>query len=134
LGFQPGTHDTVVVVATKIDTAARARVELRVCDTRECLICDPVISLVVREKGKPVWEAIAQLPQEESQLTIYNGSPGLKTLQVTANGQSFTVAALEDGEERTLDVSDAMLPGKQNVLTLAATGKPGGSATVMIHD
>lgn len=134
VGFQPGTDDTVVVIATKINTASRARVELRVCDTLECLICDPVISLVVRETGKPMRETIAQLPQEEGQVTIYNSSPGLKALKVTANGETFTLAGLKDGEERTLDVSGAMLPGEENIITLTGTGKPGGSATVMIHD
>jgi hypothetical protein len=133
--YDPGkTRDPVTVSAHKLDLSSRARVAFEVCDVAGCIPCDPVVALVIREAGKPEQEVFYDLPQTEGQVTIYNGSPGLRVLHVIANGQRFRIASLEDGEVWTLDVSKAMLPGDQNVITLMATGKPGGSATIMIHD
>lgn len=131
--FAVGSTDIIVLTGTKIDPALRSRIELEVCDSN-CIRCDPVLTLVVREAGKPVSDAISQLPQAEGFVTISNGSPGLRTLHVTANGRKFKMAGLKDGEERTLDVSAGMMPGEENIIILSGTGKPGGNATILIHD
>lgn len=96
--------------------------------------CDPVLTLTIRENGRPVSETIPGLPRQESLVTIYNGMPGLQNLSIEVNGIRFRVTGLRDNEQRTLDISSAMRPGDGNVVKLTATGKPGGSATVMIHD
>ena len=53
--------------------------------------------------------------------------------RLTVNGQRFEVAGLRDGETRTLDVG-AALRASGTTATLEARGKPGGRATVVLHD
>ncbi len=65
---------------------------------------------------------------------ILNGKPGLTKLTVTVNGKVFKVKDLEDGEKWSLDVSSAMKSGNSNTISLEASGKPGGSADVVVHD
>ena len=93
-----------------------------------------MITLVVRERGRPATATFSGLPRAESKVQVLNGTPGIRNLLVTVNGVRFRLAGLRDGEERSLDVSSAMRPGDGNVIALAAEGKPGGSATVVIHD
>lgn len=134
-GFDIPTTDPVVVTATKEDQSRAARVELRVVDAAgNCTYCDPVWTEVVRSTGKPLVETYTQLDETEDTVTIENGNPGLRNLEVVVNGRSYRAAGLRDGEIRTLDVSAALLPGKQNIFTLESLGRPGSSATVMIWD
>lgn len=129
-----GTTSPVQVLATKVDPSMPARIELRACDTAQCRLCDPVLTLVVRDTGKAVHEIVADLPEAESKVTVRNGNPGLRHLLIEVNGEPFRVNGLRDGEEVTIDTTSAMLPGASNVISLTATGKPGGQAAVMIHD
>jgi hypothetical protein len=49
------------------------------------------------------------------------------------NGITFKLTGLRAGEFRTIDVASAMLPGNDNVISLAGYGGGGGgSAMVMI--
>jgi hypothetical protein len=63
-----------------------------------------------------------------------NGSPGVRSLQVSVNGERFRVSGSGDDEQRTLDLSAAMRPGSANTVTVTADGRPGTSATVVISD
>jgi hypothetical protein len=131
--FSSGTTDPVTLLARKI-APAPARIVLEVCDTVECIQCDPIVTLVIRETGKPVRETFTNLPQAESKITVHNGRPGLRNLFVTVNGETFRMNSLKEGEERTIDAASAMLPGTANFITLTGTGNPGGEAIVVIHD
>lgn len=129
-----GTHSPVVITATKLDQLRRSQIELKVVDLcRNSVRCDPIITLQVRENGKPVSETFIDIPREESRIYIENGSPGLNHLEVIVNGTKFKLDRLTDGASRALDVSSAMLEGG-NLITLRAYGKPGGSAAVMISN
>jgi hypothetical protein len=133
--FAAGTTAPVVVTATKQNPALSARIEIAVIDVFGGITpCDPILTLAVRSTGKPVKETFSDIPQAESKVKVMNGSSGIKRLDVIVNGVRFRLSGLRDGEERSLDVSAAMAPGNGNVIALSATGKPGGSATVMIHD
>jgi len=131
--YSPGTLDPIQVTATKIDRLKSARVELQVCSST-CMLCDPVVTLVARNAGKPETQTFSQVPETENKVTIFNGSPGLKSLVIVVNDSTFRVADLEDQEHRTIDISWAIVAGSQSVITLKAAGKPGQSATVLIHD
>jgi hypothetical protein len=131
----PGTTDPVVVTGTKIDQSKKAQVMLEVKDVAgNTTTCDPVLTLLVRENGKPVTETLTDIPDIESQITIANGSPGIKNLLVTVNGVAFRVNGLKDFEERSFDVSSAMHEGDNNTITLTAWGKPGSQATIIISE
>lgn len=133
--FTPGTTGPVVVTATKVDPAKPARVDL-LCMDNSCndATGDPIVNLTLRERGKPVEEVFSGIPQEEGKVTLVNGNPGVTNLLVTVNQARFRVAALRGNETRTLDVSQAMIEGERNTITLTASGKPGGEVTVLIHD
>lgn len=133
--FTVGTTDPVVLTATKIDQSQRARVEARVTDLAgNVALCDPILTLVVRDSNTPVVQNHNDVPFVEDTVTITNGKPGLNSVEVIVNGQKFKAHFKSDGEEKTLDISSALLPGENNSVTLRGLGKKGGSASVMIWD
>jgi hypothetical protein len=133
--FTVGTNDPVVLSATKIDQTQKARIEARVTDLAgNVRICDPILLVVVRENGESLTDSMTDVPRIEDKVTITNGSPGVATLEVRVNGKKFKASGLKDGEEVTLDISSAMVPGDHNAVSFKVTGKPGGTANVMIWD
>lgn len=135
ISFTLGTRSPVAVTALKDDTSSPSRLGLRITDIcGNVTLCDPVLTLRIRESGKPESQTIGDLPQAEGRVTVVNGSPGVKTLRIEVNGRNFMLTNLQDGEQRTLDVSSAMLPGNGNVIVLTAQGKPGGNIEVILHD
>jgi cysteine-rich repeat protein len=133
--FTAGDKNPIVVIATKIDQSKKAQVMLEVKDVvGNTTTCDPVLTLLVRENGKPVTETLTEIPQAESQITVLNGSPGIKNLLVTVNGVAFRLNGLKDGEKRSVDVAAAMRTGNNNTITLTAWGKPGSQATIVIAE
>lgn len=133
--FNAGTHNSQIVTAVKSDPLQASRVRLQVSDLcGNVTSCDPVLTTVLRSNGKPVTDSYTGLPQEEGFVTVSNGRPGLRNLDIEVNGRKFKVHGLVDGEERTLDVSSAMRPGSGNTIRFTAHGKPGSSAALMIWD
>lgn len=98
------------------------------------LTTPPVVTVEVRDTGKPVAHTFTGISKAESKVTVYNGNPGLTNVAVTVNEKRLEMAGLKDGEERTIDVSSAMVIGNNNTIILESRGKPGGSAVVLIHD
>lgn len=130
-----GFTGSVTVVGTKIDQGEAARVQLRVHDRSGNITdCDPVLTVVARATGRPDSQVFGDIPPEEHVVTVFNGDPGLRQLQIEVNGRKFLLAPLEPGEERTVDVASAIVPGVSSTFKLTSRGKPGGSATVMIWD
>lgn len=133
--FTPGTTAALAITGTKTDPAKVSRIRLRVTDQAgNSSECDPVMTQVSRETGKPQSQTFGGIPPAEHFVTVLNGTPGLKHLEVNVNGRSFRLQNLAPGEQRKLDVAAAMLVGKDSTITLTPHGKPGGSATVLIHD
>lgn len=134
-GYTVGTTNPIIVRATKVYAGNPARVELKVTDwVGNARTCDPILTEITRSTGKPVTETFTRIPHAESVVTIYNGSPGLQHLELIVNGSKFKLSGLLADEERSLDVSSAMIPGDQNILSFKSTGKPGASAAVLIWD
>jgi len=134
--FTVGTTSPIVLSTTKIDQTQKARVEARVTDLAgNVKICDPILLLLVRDKSdSATLTAGSDVPRVEDKVTITNGSPGLSKIDIIVNGQTFKVKSLKDGEEVTVDVSSAMVPGDANKVDFKAKGKPGAFANVMIWD
>jgi hypothetical protein len=132
--FTVGTTDPVVLSSTKIDQTQRARVEVQVTDLAgNAKVCDPILTVVVRSNGSSAPQTQADVPLAEHVVTVTNGTPGVNHLEILVNGKKLNVNGLKDGEEKTVDIGSAMIEGN-NVVTLRATGTPGGSASVMIWD
>jgi hypothetical protein len=145
--FTVGTNDPVVLGSTKIDQTRRARIEARVTDQAgNVALCDPILTRVeVGSKnyqgdgnnnigqGDLTKQTHSDVPREEDTITVSNGAPGLKKLEIVVNGQRFKVNGLKDREEKVIDISSAMKPGN-NVVTLEGSGKKGDYANVLIWD
>ncbi|HEY3567817.1 MAG TPA: putative Ig domain-containing protein [Thermoanaerobaculia bacterium] len=130
-----GTNDALEVFGTKIDQTKSSRIRLRITDLAgNATECDPVLTEEIRSTGQPVSSTYESVPPEEHVVTIYNGDPGLTSLDVEVNGKRFKMTALRSGEERTLDVASAVLSGAPSTFVLTSHGKPGGKATVMIWE
>ncbi|HSU84713.1 MAG TPA: hypothetical protein VLR69_20025, partial [Thermoanaerobaculia bacterium] len=130
-----GTNDALEVFGTKIDQTKSSRIRLRVTDLAgNATECDPVLTEEIRSTGQPVSSTYESVPPEEHVVTIYNGDPGLTSLDVEVNGKRFKMTALRSGEERTLDVASAVLSGAPSTFVLTSHGKPGGRATVMMWE
>jgi hypothetical protein len=133
--FTVGTTSSVVVTSTKINQSLSSSVQLRVTDVAgNVTICDPVLAVSIREEGKPESQTYGGLPQAESKVTIANGNPGVRNLELNVNGTVFKVNGLKDGATTNVDVSSAMHAGNDNTITVTARGKPGASAFVVISD
>jgi hypothetical protein len=134
IAFPLGTRSPVAVNAYK-NQAGPSRLGLRITDIcGNVTLCDPVIWLQARDTGKPESQTVNDLSQSEGKITVFNGTPGVKTLRIEVNGSKYMATNLRDGEERTIDASSAMRPGNGNTIVVTALGKPGGSAEIMIHD
>jgi hypothetical protein len=134
-GVPVGTTDPLVVLASKVDFTKSSQVGLRVTDVDGNVIdCDPVQVTVERTTGRPQPVTLTGLPAEEGRITVRNGSPGVKNLEINVNGWTWRLTGMSDGAERTLDVSPAMRPGDGNTITVTPQGKPGGSADLVISD
>jgi hypothetical protein len=70
------------------------------------------------------------LPYSESRLTITNGRPGLRWVQVTTNGRRCRVMRLRARQRLVLVVSRAMRRGSRNVVRSRARGP--GRANLLI--
>jgi len=55
-------------------------------------------------------------------------------MQIDVNGDKYQVAGLQDNEIITISVAESMELGSNNTISLKSTGKPLGSATVVISD
>jgi hypothetical protein len=132
--FQTGTNNAVTVTAIKVDSQQSSQVELEVTDMAgNSVTCDPVLTIVRRKTGQPEALTVSGLPRTEHLLSLHNGDPGLYWLAVTVNGHRFQLTHLKWGETRELDISSALHEGN-NTLQLTAHGRPGGEATVLLHD
>jgi len=76
--FTLGTTDPVTVIATKIDPNLSGRLALSICG-ESCRICDPVITLVMRLRGRPETQTFTGLPEEENKIVIETAIQGSTT-------------------------------------------------------
>ena len=135
IGFLFGTKDPVTVVGTAIDPSESLGLTFEAVDLAgNVTICDPVLAPLDRATGRPESQTFTGLLEDESKVTVRNGSPGVSSVELVVNGKMFKIAGLADGEERSIDVASAMLPGANNVVTVTARGQPEGTATLFISN
>ena len=133
--FNPPEKNSFTMEATLVDPTLSGRVEVKITDAAgNVTVCDPVITLAIRENGQPVSETHADLPAAENKVRVSNNNPGVTNLDIVVNGQLFKVTGLGNNETIVVDVSSAVVDGNNNSFTLTAYGQPGSSADVMIWD
>jgi len=125
----------VYVYGHRIDTTQAAQVYVRAYDAAgNTIACDPVETTVTKLRQNRGIQTFTDLPYADHIVTIVNGTPGLRALDVVVNGRLFRARRLDDGEVVRLDVSGAMRQGNDNVVTLVPRGRPGESADVTIAE
>jgi hypothetical protein len=133
--FTVGTKDPVVVTATKIDQSQRARVEMVATDLAgNQMVCDPIQALISRDDNRPEAQTFRDVPRVEDKITVMNGTPGLKKVEIVVNGVKFKVKELRDGDSTMIDVASAMHDGEDNVVSINGSGKKGSWANIVIWD
>jgi hypothetical protein len=133
--FPGGTTSAIVVTGTKLNQSLAAQVGLTVTDRAgNKIVCDPVITTLVRGKGQATTETYENLPRAESKIMIMNGTPGMDEVVFVVNGKRFKVDDLNDGLTTTIDVASAMKRGNHNTIVIKAHGDRGASVTIVIHD
>nr|ALG05175.1 ice-binding protein [bacterium] len=133
-GFVPGTTQPVLVTSTKINPAMTSIVELRITDRcGNFVLADPVLTLLSLDKVKALSQAFKNIPPEEHFVTVTNGAPGLKRLELVVNGIPFVLDNLKNNEVRALNVQTAMNK-KSNRVKLIGSGKKGAAAFIIISD
>jgi hypothetical protein len=133
--YLPGSLGPVLVKATAVDKRLSLGVQVDFLDRAGNLAsCDPIVLSVVREANRLQDETFSNVPQAESLVSIYNGSPGMKRVVIIVNGKKFKQRDLKANEVRKFDVSSAMKPGATNTITVRVRGKKGASALIVIAD
>lgn len=139
--FTPGTTQSVVVTATKIDPSSGAVIIIIFCfrlsdDSIVCIIIDPVLTTLQAKDSSAGTrrQTFTGIPKAENKITVQNGDPGLRSMKVIVNGKKFRLREMQPRSVAFLDVSSAMVEGNNNVITLVGTGKRGASAEIFIRD
>lgn len=133
--FTVGDNSPIVITSTKIDQTQRSQVELQVSDLAgNTTTCDPILGLITRTEGKEEAQTIDGVDAAEHVVTVFNGKPGLRSLEIHVNGKKFKMGDLSDGAKHSVDVGSAMRSGANNTIVLKGKGHPGGAANFMIWD
>jgi len=135
-GFTRGTTGPVHIRATKVYAALSTRVGFEVTDrVWNSRTCDPTVTEIRRLADTTGPQIFKGIPKSEHVITISNGAPGVRLVEVRVNGSLFRVPRLRNSEKRSLDISSAMVPGHRNVIALEGRGGgEGASAAAMIWD
>jgi hypothetical protein len=127
---------SITVRAVKLNTALKARVELRVADAAgNFVVCDPVIAnLEVKNGRAPLIRTFTGIPHAERYVTLQNGAPGLTQATLSVNGRVVSQGRLTDGQTVSLDIAHWLRSGNRNVVRIAARGPKGATAVLTIGD
>lgn len=122
------------MTATKINQANSSEVALQVTDVAgNVTSCDPaVVSLNGARHAQRV--SLRRVRHAERWVTFANGAPGISRVQVIVDGHQIRTLRLHPGQKVTIGIGSALHRGHTNTITLIATGKPGATATAVIHN
>jgi hypothetical protein len=124
----------IIRTATKIDQSKPAQFVFKVCPPNTCCCnVDPIFTVLILTTGQWVRQTFADVPKAEHFITVTNGNPGLKRLNIWINSKHYTTLKLGDNETRSLDLARAMTE-IDNTISLVGAGELGASASVAIVD
>jgi hypothetical protein len=130
-----GSTDVITITATQQETYWGWGLEFVATDLAgNSVVCDPAAGVVVRETGASEPLVLTGIAEYETTLTLVNGETGVRNAEIAVNGAVFRMTGLAGGETRTIDIASALVPGRANVIVVTAHGRPGATATVIVHD
>ena len=131
----PANTVKVVLTAVKGTPTLLATVNVITIDTcGRGKSFDPVLTTLGIASGNQVEQRFDGLLSAERYLQVFNGTPGLRWLEVNMNGRIFRLDPLTNSQEVAADLGSAMLEGEHNVVILTGGGDAGASAMVLITD
>lgn len=126
--FDYGSTEPVSVVISKVDAMANADVHFEIEDLNsEMVPCD--WADVVKEGNQGL--SLEGISQEQYLLTLHNGTPGFKKVQLTAEGETLSLDRLSNDAQLEADIS-RLLTTDDNSIQVRGFGPPGTSATLLI--
>jgi hypothetical protein len=130
----PGSTQ-ITVTASRVDRTVPARFTLRACSPSGCCeFGDPTLSQIQIPDGtNKAIDHFIDIPSAERFVTIQNGAPGLRRVQLVVNGKRLPARWLRDNLSRTIAIPHEMLE-EQNIVSVLANGRPGSAALVLLSD
>lgn len=133
-GIVFGTTEPFIVNTSQVNALQPGLSALTVRDVAgNTTTCDLASFMAVRSTGKPAEVAMRGVAKAKHFVTIFNGAPGLKNLDVIVNGLKFKVAGTEDNAIVQFDISIALHDG-DNTVTVTARAKPGSRAAIVVGE
>jgi hypothetical protein len=131
--FSSPTKSVVNVAGVRINTKVSAQLTVKAYDVfGNNVTCDPVETTVTKLRHERGIQTFTDIPYDEHIVTIENGTPGLRALDIVVNRVVFPVRNLGDGAVVVIDIGSAMYRQGDNTITLIPRGTTGGSADVTI--
>ena len=131
--FSTPTNALIKVSGVRINTSVSAQLTVKATDVFGNIVsCDPVETTVTKLRHERGSQTFTNLPFDEHVVTIENGNPGLRAMDVIVNGETFRARNMDDNEVRVINVKSAMHRRRDNTITLVPRGRPGDSADVTI--
>ena len=134
LALAPGTVK-VICIGYKINATKTSSANARAFDSCNSFSAtiDPVDTTLEIDSSGRVVQTFTGLLSADQFAIVQNGTPGLSQLTIVMNEHTY-VLFMTNGEFRTLDIAEAMVPGDENTVTLIGEGPEGASARVIIGD
>jgi hypothetical protein len=90
--------------------------------------------ILQRTDGQPEDQTFTGVPAALHLVTIFNGDPGLKAIDLKINGnQKLKEKGLQPGERVTIDIASELSAGP-NTVVVSGKGKKGSTAAILLHD
>lgn len=129
-----GTPRQVVATVTKTNQSKGSLVELQATDIAGNVVnCDPTL-MISRATWAPEAQAVGGLTADQHVVTVTNGTPGIENMMIAVDDHTVQQLHLGSGQTQTIDVAAYMSSRATNVVAVRTSGKPGGSALVVISD
>jgi hypothetical protein len=132
--FHLGTTGLVKLTATKITPGQRSRIVVEMRDVAGNMsVCDPVMASVKLNRSGSMRQVVRGLSAKEHIVRIHNGRPGLSRFKIRVNGKTYSLK-LRPGQKRAISIRAALRKRGRNVVVLVGSGRPGGTANVLISN
>lgn len=131
--YSPPETGLVTVTATRTVTGIDSRLDMTITDAAgrtNTVNCDP-IAATATAGGIAKKHTLKKLGRDMRFLSVANGTPGLRKINIGVNGRLFKVLTLADGKRAKLNLGKA-LTRKSNTVTISGRGKSKATAEIMI--
>jgi hypothetical protein len=128
--FSSGATGPVVVTAALKASSASESVTLEVADVSGNKTRCAATLLKASKQARTA--SASDVLASQTALTVYNGTPGARSIEAQVNGKERELENLKDGVVRTIDLSSQLKAGNANRVSVSLDDSTKGSADVLI--